>query len=1343
MNTTVFLSYARGDDGEPFEPTNSFVARLHTDLTARGFDVWFDRVSMPSRALTFHQEIRDAIAARRRLVLVVGPKAIVSDYVRQEWQFAWREADKVVTPILRWGDYPLVPDELKLLHCEDFREDRQYPFHLDKLVRQLREPPPPLGKLIAVSSLPAHYLQRGQRLQAIRDALRADLDRPVVISGSAARVGMHGMGGIGKSVLAAALARDRKVREAFPDGIVWVRLGSLPDLRSLMQRVNRDLGGDGAITSEHEGKQRLKEFLANKAVLLVLDDAWRRSDVDAFDVLGARCRALITTRDAGLLTALGGTHHVVELLTDQEARSLLATTAGLTEEDLPAEAMALVAECGGLPLAVALCGALIFRRMPWSSVLERLEKSQIDRIIDRHAVEPQHQSIWHAIYVSVEDLGPAERERFLELGVFPAGETIPELVIAALWKHTAQLDNWDTMELLTMLVERSLIQMTLPIPSSDEGQRRFSLHDLVYDYVHRAIPDPSKLHTKLLAAYARKCADGWPSGPNDGYFFEHLFHHLDEADRLSEMVELLGEYGWLRSKVDNGMVFDLIKDFDVTLGRLLKPKSASLGSPGREVKYSLETIDGLHVFRKSLLLSAPALSKNPAELPGQLLGRMLDRKEENIANVLRKASQDERPGLHPLLASLTKPGGPPLRILDGSDGEAQVLISTKRDCLIAGYEDGTVCVWDANALTEPLILRGHKREIRALTHTSEGYLISASRDHTARVWDLSHPGSPSVVLRGHTESVEALASLPGERVATGSGDGTVRVWELKRLHPEPVVFECGRWVHKLAALPDGRLVSGDTVLRIWDPDHPERPGVVLTKYPYAVSSLAVLPDGRVASSCCSDGLMVRLCNPSNPKTKPLALAAPARQFSKLIVLPDGRIAAASAYDDGTVFIWDPNQPKAEPVVLQGHHYVHDLLPLSNRYLAAASGDYTVRIWDLEHPSNPPFHFAGHTNEVRGLALLSDGRFASCSEDGTVRIWDFAKSIGNKSRGSKVGYQDDVTAIAPLPGGGLVYAAIDGRVRFLPRGRFEKPPVLLAGESAILNNLKVLRDGRIAGWHSYLSRDVTIRIWDPDQPFREPILLVGHSNSVRAMAQLPDGRIVSCSADGSLRLWKLNDIKGGSVVIAKHKEAIADLEVLPDGRVAYVPIYSRSVYLVDPSDPLHRVNILVKHEPIVNSIAALSDGSLAIACGHKVTIVHPDHPGYRLAIPSLQAWRITVLADDRIIITAGRGETDAIMWNPHRPDEGVVCLHGTGGGGEFPGLAYLYIAPLQGGLVFMASATGNVGVWNPQDGERICAFSLDYSVATVTNLDTQEPEIACADRNGGIHILKLMNLSRRS
>src|SRR5437762_85683 len=121
--TSIFLSYARGDDGEPFDPATSFVDRLHRDLTAAGFDVWFDRVSMPSRRLTFHQEIRDAIAARERVLLVVGPKAVASEYVRQEWQFAYFEAEKVVTPILRQGDFPLIPDELKLLHCEDSRDD--------------------------------------------------------------------------------------------------------------------------------------------------------------------------------------------------------------------------------------------------------------------------------------------------------------------------------------------------------------------------------------------------------------------------------------------------------------------------------------------------------------------------------------------------------------------------------------------------------------------------------------------------------------------------------------------------------------------------------------------------------------------------------------------------------------------------------------------------------------------------------------------------------------------------------------------------------------------------------------------------------------------------------------------------------------------------------------------------------------------------------------------------------------------------------------------------------------------------------------------------------------------
>src|SRR5215218_6833187 len=93
---SVFLSYARGDD-------ELFVRRLFQALQ-RDYDVWFDRESMPSRSLSFHQEIREAIDHADRVVVVIGRAALTSDYVRAEWLYA-HDAGKLVTPVLRGSDY--------------------------------------------------------------------------------------------------------------------------------------------------------------------------------------------------------------------------------------------------------------------------------------------------------------------------------------------------------------------------------------------------------------------------------------------------------------------------------------------------------------------------------------------------------------------------------------------------------------------------------------------------------------------------------------------------------------------------------------------------------------------------------------------------------------------------------------------------------------------------------------------------------------------------------------------------------------------------------------------------------------------------------------------------------------------------------------------------------------------------------------------------------------------------------------------------------------------------------------------------------------------------------------
>lgn len=272
----MFLSYARGDD-EPF------VGRLYRDLCAAGFDVWFDRVTMPNRGLAFTDEIRRAIRAQDRLVLVLGPYAAASSYVRDEWASALA-LDKPVHPVVRVGDAALLPEPVGIYDARFMQRGADYELELSRLVEQLQAPPPALGALHGVPSLPPHYLERPEVLRELRDALRSQPERRVLIT--SARVGLQGMGGIGKSVLASALARDTRVRSLFPDGVYWVTIGQDPKLVELQRALATTLGDVGDFDSLVVGRARLHARFRQMQALLVLDDVWHKRDTDAFDVLG-------------------------------------------------------------------------------------------------------------------------------------------------------------------------------------------------------------------------------------------------------------------------------------------------------------------------------------------------------------------------------------------------------------------------------------------------------------------------------------------------------------------------------------------------------------------------------------------------------------------------------------------------------------------------------------------------------------------------------------------------------------------------------------------------------------------------------------------------------------------------------------------------------------------------------------------------------------------------------------------------------------------------------------------------------------------------------------------------
>ena len=115
----------------------------------------------------------------------------------------------------------------------------------------------------------------------------------VGLTGEPAGVGLHGIGGIGKSVLAAALATDDRVRRRFPDGVYWVTVGERPDVLALQLDLLSRLGVRPEARTRAEAAQALRAALADKRVLLVVDDVWSADDAQDFRVTGpARAAAL-------------------------------------------------------------------------------------------------------------------------------------------------------------------------------------------------------------------------------------------------------------------------------------------------------------------------------------------------------------------------------------------------------------------------------------------------------------------------------------------------------------------------------------------------------------------------------------------------------------------------------------------------------------------------------------------------------------------------------------------------------------------------------------------------------------------------------------------------------------------------------------------------------------------------------------------------------------------------------------------------------------------------------------------------------------------------------------------
>ena len=599
----------------------------------------------------------------------------------------------------------------------------------------------------AVPQLPPHYQPRAEDL--------ADLKRKILgLDGShqgitgTGKAGVQGMGGIGKTVLAAALARDPEIREAFPDGVFWVTVGQEPRIEALQRELAVAAGDqDAFVSSIAQGELVLERCLADRRLLVILDDVWLPAHASAFDVVRSPGKILITTRNAEVLVQLGAEELQLDLLSETASLELLADWAGCEVEALPTLASEVVQACGRLPLALAMIGAMVRRRPTvWADALARLQRVELGKL-KRSFPKYPYPDLLRALAASVEALEPTDRERYLELAVFPEDAAIPEAAIETLWAFEG-LDGLDARELVDRLVDRSLM--------TRDAEGRLRLHDLQGDYLRAQIDDLPALHQRLVNAYVECCVDGFPSGPDDGYFFERLPEHLTEAGRIDELRDLLLDFSWIRSKLAHTNVNALMQDYR-----------------------AFETDRDLRLVRAALRLSAHVLVSDPDQLAVQLPARLLVQDRPVLRELLlqiENARQDS-PYLVPRVASLDQAGGALVRVLEGHANGVHSVAVTSDKRVVSAADDNTLRVWDIESGETLKTLEGHANWVRSVAVIDDKRVVSAAYDNTLRVWDIES-GDTLKTLEGHANWVQSVAVIDDKYVVSASFDKTLRVWDI-------------------------------------------------------------------------------------------------------------------------------------------------------------------------------------------------------------------------------------------------------------------------------------------------------------------------------------------------------------------------------------------------------------------------------------------------------------------------------------------------------------------------------------------------------------------------------------
>ncbi|MEV0384157.1 NB-ARC domain-containing protein [Nonomuraea sp. NPDC050643] len=285
---------------------------------------------------------------------------------------------------------------------------------------------------------------------------------------------IDGMAGVGKTALAVRAAHRLACR--FPDGQLFLDLhghtqGRTPvEPEHALGRMLRSLGvpGDLLPPAPEDRAALCRTLLADRKVLIVLDNAAGESQVRPLLPGGRQCRVLITSRRR--LTGLDGALTMsLDVLPLENAVALLTMTASA---DQVAGALAgtltdTVRRCGLLPLAIRIAAARLRSHPAWTveHLLERLGGH--DRRLAE--LEAGQRSVTAALDLSYRELPGASKRAYRLLGLHVEPEFAADTAAALLDTTESQAGR-----VLERLLDAHLLREATP--------GRYHFHDLVREH---------------------------------------------------------------------------------------------------------------------------------------------------------------------------------------------------------------------------------------------------------------------------------------------------------------------------------------------------------------------------------------------------------------------------------------------------------------------------------------------------------------------------------------------------------------------------------------------------------------------------------------------------------------------------------------------------------------------------------------------------------------------------------------------------------------------------------------------------------------------------------------------